>query len=77
MDDLLSEPRIRQAVKVLENEKRRLAGNLIMSLTPGDQNPSPTEIHEAVATFRAGADHLDAARTGLNQLIPYNVRIED
>ena len=75
MNDVLSEPRVRQAIQVLEDEKRRLAANLVMALTPSGQGPAPADIHEAVAAFRSGSDQLEAAREGLKGFIPFDTTI--
>lgn len=75
MNDVLCERRIREAIDVLGEEKRRLAAHLVMALTPKDRDPSSAEIHEAVRVFREGSDHLETARSDLKKMVPFDTTI--
>lgn len=69
-DVIGDEARVRQAAKVLSDEKDRLAADLVMSLTPIDGEPSPDDIHQAAAMYCERIALLNDAQAGLRRYIP-------
>ena len=64
------EARVRRAIEVLESERRRLAADLVMALTPADGGPAPDAIHQAASVYCQSKSLLCEAEQGLRLLLP-------
>ena len=71
-DIVCDEARVRAALAVIDEEKRRLASELVMALTPTCGSPTPEVIHQAAAAYCEQTRLVDTAREGLHQHINKN-----
>ena len=71
------EPRIRQALNVLEDERHCLAAHLIMALTPASGDPASEQIQAATIQYCERVRLVREAEKDLIALIPFRADIPD